>query len=100
MTSPAIAATQRLLRFGFERLPIIGDDTEPTKVSFYRTSTTWHEVVLFYSATEARAFRTPVEFEPADPLQAPSSSVSTLIPRGDVVWVVHALLKDAPAHPT
>lgn len=94
MTSPAIAAIQRLLRFGFVRLPVLDEDGELDALIFLRDWRGWREVVLVYGEHEARAYRTPIEFASSDPLYVPPSSAGTIIPLADVVSVVYALLKD------
>ncbi|PXY16476.1 hypothetical protein BAY59_38620 (plasmid) [Prauserella coralliicola] len=100
-SSPAIAAVQRLLRFGFERIPVLDEDGLPEVLIFLRDWRGWREVVLVYSEWEARAYRTPVAFASSNPLYCPPGTAETLIPLADVVSVVYALLKDwtPPPHP-
>lgn len=92
MTSTAIAEIQRLLRYGFTRTPVVDEDGRPEVLIFQRDWRGWREVVLIYSESEARAYRTPVQFSALNPLYVPPGTAETLIPLGDVVTVVHALL--------
>lgn len=92
--TPGIAAAQRLLRFGFTRVPVLGEHGEPDALIFVRDVRGWREAVLVYSEDEARAYRTPIECASADPLYVEPATADTLIPLGDLVSVVYALLKD------
>lgn len=91
--SPGIAAVQRLLRLGFDRIPVLGEDGDPEVLIFRRDWRGWREVVLVYSEWEARAYRTPARFASSNPLYVPPGTAETLIPLADVVSVVYALLK-------
>jgi len=94
MNSPALAAVHRLLRYGFDRIPVLDEDGEPEVLIFVRDWHGWREVVLVYSELEARAYRTPVQYAAADPLYVLPGTAETLIPLSDVVSVVYGLLKD------
>lgn len=92
--SPGVAAVQRLVRIGFDRTPVFGEDGELDVLIFRRDWHGWREVVLVYSEREARAYRVPIEFARRDPLYVESDTAQILTPLADVVSVVYALLKD------
>lgn len=96
--SPAIQELKRLRRMGFHGEPILDEDGNEEVVYFVREFRRVREVVLVYSEHDAYGYRTRFDesTEGFHPLIFNADAVE-MIPRGDVVTVVHKLLSLPPA---
>lgn len=102
MSSPAIEALRRLGRLGFRREPILDEDGNLEVLLYVRDWQGWREVVLVYSESEARGYRTRIADAADNPLYVAPGSAEVLLSLDDVVSTVHALLSlpSPPPRPT
>lgn len=94
MTSPALTQLRYLRRLGFHYEPVLDAGG---RLDFAYYSRTWRgrlEAVVVRGERDAHAYRCVPARDPANPLRVDPATVERLVPPGDVVKIVHALLAD------
>lgn len=94
MTSPALTQLRHLRRLGFDYEPVLDATGRLDFAYFSRTVHGRLEAVLVRGEHDALGYRCRPGPDPDNPLRLDPAAIDRLVPPGDVVKVVHALLAE------